>query len=415
MKTRLLFVVSAALTGILLSNAQESKYDFSKVPGVVLGHVPSTSKSFVGSPSICVLPEEDAYLATWQRFVNVPMEERGTHVMKSTDKGNTWKEISFIKHKQSETASTLFVFKNTVYFLGLCDPMSSVGIYKSTDGGLTWSQPTDEMNGLIIKSDKKMRYHTSPTPVIIANGRFWRAMEAWPTGGAWATDFGAFVMSAPVNSDILKASSWTISETVNFPRDMICKIHSGWLEGNVVERPNGKIANIMRVHGITDEVAAYVEFDGKLGKKATFTKDMFVRLPGACKKFTMRYDPISKRYYALSNWTPENMRNRPLNAHKSTNKAERSRHTLALISSDDFEVWKVDRVVLRATNAEHEAFQYVDWVFDGDDIIAISRTSCFDGVTEADNQHNSNMATFHRVKDFRKEWRAEQAELAELN
>mgnify|MGYP003399695357 CR=1 FL=1 len=37
------------------------------------------------------------------------------------------------------------------------------------------------------------------------------------------------------------------------------------------------------------------------------------------------------------------------------------------------------------------------FIFDGDDILYVSRTSW----GKLYNQHNANMATFHRLKDFR--------------
>ena len=43
-------------------------------------------------------------------------------------------------------------------------------------------------------------------------------------------------------------------------------------------------------------------------------------------------------------------------------------------------------------------FQYVDWQFDGDDLIYLVRTA-YDG---AHNYHDSNRITFHRLADFRR-------------
>jgi len=43
-------------------------------------------------------------------------------------------------------------------------------------------------------------------------------------------------------------------------------------------------------------------------------------------------------------------------------------------------------------------FQYADWVFDGNDILAAVRTA-YNG---AHNLHDSNMITFHRLQDFRR-------------
>ena len=42
-------------------------------------------------------------------------------------------------------------------------------------------------------------------------------------------------------------------------------------------------------------------------------------------------------------------------------------------------------------------FQYVDFMFDGDDLIYLCRTA----MNEAHNYHDANYQTFHRIKNFR--------------
>ena len=51
--------------------------------------------------------------------------------------------------------------------------------------------------------------------------------------------------------------------------------------------------------------------------------------------------------------------------------------------------------------AKH-GFQYADWLFDGNDIVLLSRTAYDDNGTGAHNCHDANYMTFHRIKDFRK-------------
>ena len=58
-------------------------------------------------------------------------------------------------------------------------------------------------------------------------------------------------------------------------------------------------------------------------------------------------------------------------------------------------------IVLQHPNREKHAFQYADWQFDGDDLIAVSRTAYDDGLGGAANQHAANYLTFHRIKKFR--------------
>ena len=80
---------------------------------------------------------------------------------------------------------------------------------------------------------------------------------------------------------------------------------------------------------------------------------------------------------------------------------ERIRNTLALISSPDLYRWTIRTVVLHHADVKFHAFQYVDFQFDANDMIALSRTAYDDGLGGANSQHNANFITFHRFKDFR--------------
>jgi hypothetical protein len=116
-----------------------------------------------------------------------------------------------------------------------------------------------------------------------------------------------------------------------------------------------------------------------------------IQVPGGCKKFTIRYDTRSECYWSLTNWAQDKDRDRALNT-------ERQRNTLALTCSRDPRSWSVRSVILYHPDVRHMGFQYADWQFDGDDIIAVSRTAFGD----APNCHDSNYLTFHRIRDFRK-------------
>ncbi|MGB5875183.1 MAG: exo-alpha-sialidase, partial [Bacteroidota bacterium] len=63
--------------------------------------------------------------------------------------------------------------------------------------------------------------------------------------------------------------------------------------------------------------------------------------------------------------------------------------------------WSIRSVVLRSLDVEKTGFQYIDWLFDGEDIIAVSRTAFDDGLGGAHNQHDANFITFHRIEGFR--------------
>ena len=46
-------------------------------------------------------------------------------------------------------------------------------------------------------------------------------------------------------------------------------------------------------------------------------------------------------------------------------------------------------------------FQYVDWQFDGKDIVFVSRTAWRDKTGNPPRQHDANYMTFHRIRNFR--------------
>lgn len=72
-----------------------------------------------------------------------------------------------------------------------------------------------------------------------------------------------------------------------------------------------------------------------------------------------------------------------------------------LIHSKDLRSWEVRCVLLSHPDAEKHGFQYVDWQFEGDDLIAVCRTAWDDEEGGAHNNHDANFLTFHRWKNFR--------------
>ena len=81
----------------------------------------------------------------------------------------------------------------------------------------------------------------------------------------------------------------------------------------------------------------------------------------------------------------------------------KQRNTLTIVSSSDLIHWDIVRDVLNFQDNDWPedytkvGFQYVDWVFEGEDILALSRTA----LNGAYNYHNANHLTFHRFKNFR--------------
>jgi hypothetical protein len=77
------------------------------------------------------------------------------------------------------------------------------------------------------------------------------------------------------------------------------------------------------------------------------------------------------------------------------------RNALALMCSPDLRAWTMRCVVLYHPDPAKHGFQYVDWLFEDEDMIVVSRTAFVTGPDEPPRQHDANYLTFHRLEDFR--------------
>ncbi len=356
------------------------------VPGVVINHVSATNKAYIGSPSIAVLPNGN-YVVSHDLFGPGSTRNK-TLVFLSSDKGTTWKQISELT---SQWWSTIFVHHTNLYLLGTSAEYGFVVIRRSADSGKTWTEPKDAHTGLLLGDG---RYHCAPVPVIVHNGRIWRAMEDAMGGGGWGKHFQAFMMSAPENADLLDAASWTFSNRLARDEHWLDGSFAGWLEGNAVALLDGTMTDILRVASTNyPERVAVIKISND-GKHASFDPESgFIEFPGGAKKFTIRFDPVTKYYWSLANVVPEEFQN---------SLPDKTRNTLALIRSKDCLHWETRQTLIRNKDVKKHGYQYVDWLFDGDDLIAVVRTAHDDSFGGANNYHNSNYITFLRVKDFRK-------------
>ncbi|MES2696067.1 MAG: sialidase family protein [Verrucomicrobiota bacterium] len=375
-------------------------------PGVVVATSPDPDKAYIGTPGIAILPDGN-YVAAHDFFGKNPALTDTAVIYGSRDRGATWTKLSEIR---GQAWFTLFVHRGALYLHGTASRYGDLTIRRSTDGGRTWTEPRDEKSGLLIRG----RFHGAPVPVVVHKGRIWRAIEERVNDLQWPLHFSSLVVSAPEASDLLNAASWTRTNGTVFDPKWYNGRRPGWLEGNVVVSPEGGIVNILRVHtelrpedtfastggakGIPRyEVGARCEVSAD-GRTESFDPERgLIHFPGSQSKYTIRFDSQTKRYWAL--------------IQKITNPHEgrdwktspiHQRNVLMLTSSADLKTWREESIVLRwregemLAGADHVAWQYLDWQFDGSDLVAVSRTS-WGGQT----YHNANMMTFHRVKNFR--------------
>jgi len=396
------FLVIICCTTFLLNTAVAQRFNpFPKSIGTVVFESeedPIVKK--VASPSIVILENGD-YLVSHDF-------DRGTSVHVSKDKGKTW---SLLSRVAPLIWANIFEHKGNVYLMGTSKGWGNIIIYRSTNQGRTWSEPKDEDTGILAKG----MFHTGPVPIVKHKGKIWRAYEE-AFDAKDRRDFHALAICADEGADLLKASSWKRTNSIRFDEQWLNARRPNWLEGNLVVTREGKLVDFMRLEtwigrGVNytiegaaagkprDEIAAIIDVDDK-NMQMVFKNEKrnFVHFPGAESKFTIRYDSISKQYWTITNKI-SSFRNTLGRTHDGN---WHQRNVLVLMSSPDLTNWTIKKKILKWDEGAHLrtwdtfGFQYVDWVFDDNDIAFVSRTSWY-----GFRYHDANMVTFHRIADFR--------------
>ena len=371
-----LFLV--AISGLLAA-------DLPLPPGIVVAHSSINTAIYLGSPSLTPMPGGTLVVA--YDLFGPGSSEDTTRIVRSTNRGESWERGPEIK---GAFWSSLFPHRGALYLLGASKHDGAIVIRRSMDGGRGWTEPHSRTSGLLFDDAP---YHGAPVPVLEHQGRIWRAFEDGNGPGGWGAKFRVIMISAPADADLLAATNWTMSKPVNGEPSWLGGHFGGWLEGNAVIGPEGNVLDLLRVdYRAYPEKAAIVTLSPD-GKTAAFDpRRGFIDFPGGCKKFTIRRDPSDRTYWALSNFVPASDRG---------GNVERTRNTLALIHSSDLRSWTVRSILLRHPERDRHGFQYADWHFDGDDLIAVVRTAFDDAEGGAANCHDSNFITFHRWPRFR--------------
>lgn len=361
----------------------ESKALNTLVPGTIIAHSPAASGIYIGSPGLAVLPD-GSYVASHDEFGPKSTEHTKavSHLFRSHDKGQHWERVATLA---GAFWSNLFVHKRVLYLLGTDRHHGNVVLHQSKDGGTSWTSVTLRGEG---------EYHGAPVPLIEHKGRLWRAIEWRNPPQAWGVNYRAGVLSVSTRADLMNPKNWRATNFLPSDRSGNGGDMGAWLEGNVVVAPDGSLANILRVQTKSpDEKAAWVSISDD-GTTASFDPATgFFPFPGGAKKFAIRWDRKSKRYWSLASIVPEAFR---------APDPGKIRNTLALTSSANLRDWEVRSVILSHPDVTHHGFQYVEWLFEGEDIIAACRTAYDDPQGGAHNNHDANYLTFHRIASFRK-------------
>lgn len=341
------------------------------------------SGNYLCSP--CLIRHPDGYLLASMDLFAAAAPQNLTLIYRSDDDGKTW-------HYVSELFpcfwGRMFTVGRDVYMMACSTEYGDLLIGRSTDGAKTFCTPT-----VLLRGSCHSRYagvHKNPQPPCIYNGRIWMTFE-W---GSWGEGYHApSVASAPADADLLLASSWSFADPVKYDptwKGVADGPSTGNIEGTLAVLPDGKLYNIMRYdmsrctpsHGL---VLAYRVNESD--PEAPLSFDHAIALPGNNSKFTIRRDEESGFYYTIIC--------RILGDGHSGD-----RNLLSLMRSPDCESWSLvcDLIDRRDLDPKKIGFQYVDFFFEGDDLLWLCRTAW----GEPHNFHDANYSVFHRLSNFRK-------------
>ena len=410
----------------------------------VVASLPESAAIYLGSPSLIRLRASSDLLAAHDRFgAGAPRGQGTAFVRRSVDNGSTWVDAGAPGAPAAVADmywATLFQRPadppGTVYLLGVSNDGSAgaaaqATIARSLDGGATWTSPATPLTRGAVS------FSTGPTPVALAGGRLWRALER-NSGAGWAAGYAACVLSARADApDLLDAAAWTLSGELPFAsvaasvpagwRDAAVASSFGWLEGGAVDDGEGGVAVLLRVNSLPAANKAALLTLAAPNATPAFAGwvDPF---PGGMTKFSVRRDAASGLFVTLANYVADASVSLPPSCAALPAPAgplpccgfltacndkpptclwchANARNVLTLsVSASLAAGWRVVKTVLADDTGIPAfmselltGFQYVDWQFDGPDIIYNARA----GYRGANNYHNSNRHLFGVVENWR--------------
>jgi len=351
-------------------------------------HPEDDSYSFSGrylcSPTLARVPS-GALVAAMDVFESDGPQDL-TLLLRSEDGGKTWRYMCDLFPAYW---GTLLMRRGTLYCLATSTENGHVLIGASYDEGFTWTKPVLLFAGGCGK--RSCGFQRQPMPIITHNGNIVTSVDY----GSWSspTKYGVATMFAPEDADLLDPGSWTVSDITYYDKNWPGSPQGGsitLLEGSVYAAGDGRLVNLLRMeiaqsspnHG----KACLLELDpDNLVCAPKFLK--IIDMPtGANSRTHVLQDPVGGKYWGIGNLV-------------TNPETPRMRSILALTVSGDGYDWRTAKILLDYSDRDPSeiGFQYTSFIFDGDDILYLSRTA-FNG---AHNFHDANCQTFGVVKNFR--------------
>lgn len=407
-------------------------------------------KLFCFSPAIIVRPN-GRYIAS------LDLSDKYGKILVSDDKGETWRIVA----EEPFLHASLFADGDIVYLLGCCrvGENCDLVVMSSDDNGETWGEEcfltrSEKWHHCAIDAHYKDGYVYLAMEKIIKN-------KGEKVKSKWFPNIMApVVLRGRLGTDLTKRENWLFSKEIRY-KDIVnendidyigvpffdsvegegknlCSAEeyrrsydvkndrpgipfvidaSGWLETNVVQitdpkhywyDPDGKTlhlfmrANLHRTGYCALMKAVERMCDGKESidieceTTPSGKRIVFLPMPGGQNKFYVKYDDETKLYWLLSVQTRDSMTRIEFLSEERFGIPSDERERLALHFSKNMVDWCFAGIVDKGDSPK-QARHYASMDFDGDDLIVVSRS----GDEHTASAHDTNMITFHRIKDFR--------------
>ncbi len=343
-----------------------------------------------------------------------PRSDRGDYaagnqlrVLTSDDRGENWTE----RARLPMLHALLFKAGKALYVLGQSGRLL---ISRSLDNGESWS-------GCFVLNDE-FNWHQNACRVDVWNGRVTLVYDHRLPQPGWP-NVAPVLFTADENADLCRRESWETSEEFD-PTESLAGMKNigfpfqpadnpGILEANVFRihdplhqfyDPSGESVTILcRAHTGMSNYAALLRGivrpgEVRLEKQLTPGKgELFLLpLPGGQMKFFLDYDPVSKLYWMVASQTTDSYRKIEYLQPGRMASAYNQRCRLMLQFSSNGLDWCFAGLVAKGEE-ERCARHYASFLFDGDDILILSRS----GDRRARGSHDGNLLTLHRVRNFR--------------
>ena len=337
--------------------------------------------------SPCMVRHPDGFLLASMDVFQPDAPQNLTLIFRSDDNGATWRYVSELFPC---FWGRMFVHRGVLYMISCSTEYGDLLIGASYDGGKTFTEPTILLRGSNGKN-KTPGIHKNPQPVVEYNGKLYHTLE-W---GNWGKGYhAAMVASVPVDADLLNAENWSFTEPLCYDENWEGVAHgpsAGTIEGTLAVGKDGNLYTVMRYDmGRTAERYGLVlryRVDTE-HPEAPLIYDRSIPFPANASKFEIHSDRATGVYFSIA-------------TRISCAEDFRKRTLLSLMASRDMIHWHLLTDLLDAREEDPEGkqigFQYVDFFFEGEDILYLCRTA----YNHAYNFHDSNYITFHRIPRFR--------------